>query len=221
MRVIKRPGDFRYLTLKDKESRGIRNFMNYFEDSEFEEIIGFSIDKWRKYLKIKSSGVVEVYVSDEEILDAFLACPDELKPVFKLLVYSGSRFSHIYGMLKGFDTQNVIVENGVAHYPTSGLSKGAKKTFHVYFPSSFLPELENVSELKSEDYILRMIKHGRVSAKTIRKWHLNFMIGHGVQESVADFIQGRAAVTVGSAHYLNKVKQATDSYGSLILEYVV
>ncbi|NPE30471.1 hypothetical protein HNV12_21460 [Methanococcoides sp. SA1] len=34
----------------------------------------------------------------------------------------------------------------------------------------------------------------------------------GVIESLADFIQGRAAVTVGSAHYLNKVQQAKDEY---------
>ena len=34
----------------------------------------------------------------------------------------------------------------------------------------------------------------------------------GVIESLADFIQGRAAATVGSAHYLNKVQQAKDEY---------
>jgi len=38
------------------------------------------------------------------------------------------------------------------------------------------------------------------------------MIKDGVTESIADFIQGRAATTVGSAHYLNKVQQAKNEY---------
>jgi intergrase/recombinase len=42
--------------------------------------------------------------------------------------------------------------------------------------------------------------------------YLDLIIKKGVTESLADFIQGRAAVTVGSAHYLNKVQQAKDEY---------
>jgi intergrase/recombinase len=35
-------------------------------------------------------------------------------------------------------------------------------------------------------------------------------------ESVADFIQGRASVTVGSAHYLAKTQQADVSYAKIV-----
>ena len=38
------------------------------------------------------------------------------------------------------------------------------------------------------------------------------MIKEGITESVADFIQGKASATVGSAHYLNKIGQAKDQY---------
>jgi len=38
------------------------------------------------------------------------------------------------------------------------------------------------------------------------------LILNGVPESVADFIQGRASITVGSMHYLTKVKQADEWY---------
>jgi intergrase/recombinase len=62
---------------------------------------------------------------------------------------------------------------------------------------------------------------GRVSAKIIRKWHLNMMIKEGITEGVADFIQGRAPTTVGSAHYLNKVQQATDQYRRVIGKFPV
>ncbi|WP_442920356.1 integrase [Methanococcoides sp.] len=52
--------------------------------------------------------------------------------------------------------------------------------------------------------------------QTICKWHLNFIVKGGVTESIADFIQGRAALTVGSAHYLNKVQQAKKEYLKII-----
>lgn len=55
-----------------------------------------------------------------------------------------------------------------------------------------------------------------VCAKTIRKWHLNLMIKEGVTESLADFIQGRAPATVGSAHYLNKVQQSKEAYKKIV-----
>lgn len=38
-------------------------------------------------------------------------------------------------------------------------------------------------------------------------------------ESIADFIQGRAPVTVGTAHYLNKVKQAKEEYRKIVKRY--
>jgi len=42
------------------------------------------------------------------------------------------------------------------------------------------------------------------------------MIENGIPESVADFIQGRASITVGSAHYLAKAKQADLFYSNVV-----
>jgi len=42
------------------------------------------------------------------------------------------------------------------------------------------------------------------------------MIEHGIPESVSDFIQGRASVTVGSAHYLAKTNQADIWYSKIL-----
>ncbi|WP_280176533.1 integrase [Methanococcoides vulcani] len=42
------------------------------------------------------------------------------------------------------------------------------------------------------------------------------MTSDGIMVSIADFIQGRAATTVGSAHYLNKVKQAKTEYHKIV-----
>lgn len=68
---------------------------------------------------------------------------------------------------------------------------------------------------------VKKIQSGRVSAKTIRKWNLNKMIKEGVTESLADFIQGRASLTVGSAHYLNKMGQAKDQYRRIMGKFPI
>jgi intergrase/recombinase len=69
--------------------------------------------------------------------------------------------------------------------------------------------------------VLKDIKSGHMTAKTIRKWHLNTMIKEGITESVADFIQGRASFTVGSAHYLDKVQQAADQYRRIVGKFPI
>ncbi len=219
--LVYKPVEFRNILLKDKEERGLRNLFSYFEDGEIENICGHSLEKWRHYVKIKKSGVVEIYVTDKEIKEAYEACPDDLKPIYRLLVYSGNRFTHIHKMLQKFDEHNIIMDGKVAHYPTSSLSKGTKQTFQTFFPASYISELKKIDTLNSYDNILKKIQSERVSAKTIRKWHLNKMIKEGITESVADFIQGRASVTVGSAHYLNKVQQATDQYSRIVEKFPI
>ena len=47
-----------------------------------------------------------------------------------------------------------------------------------------------------------------IDPKYLRKWFCNFLILNNVPESVADFIEDRAPESVGSMHYLAKVKQA-------------
>ena len=219
--VVHKPTDFRKLQLKDKESRGLRNLLNYCEDEEIETVVGYTIDRWRRFIKIRRSGVVEVYVTDEEIKEAYNACPEALRPVFSLLTYSGNRATHIHKMLENFDEHNIIVDGDVAYYPTASFSEGTKKTFQVFFPTSFIPELKSIGKPRCYYNITEKIRHGRVSAKTIRKWHLNLMVAEGVTESLADFIQGRAATTVGSAHYLNKVQQAKGEYRRIMAKFSI
>ena len=220
-RIISKPIEFRDIPLKDKEERGLRNLFNYFEDKEIDDVCGYSLEKWRRFVKIKKSGVVEIYVKDEEIKKGYEECPEEMKPIYSLLVYSGNRLTHIHRMLKNFDERNIVIEGEVAHYPTSDLSSGTKKTFHLFFPTSYIPELRKLCSLKSYCSVMKDIRSGRVTAKTIRKWHLNVMIKEGITESVADFIQGRASATVGSAHYLNKIQQAVDQYRRVIGKFPI
>ena len=211
---IVKPIDFRNMS-GDKQTRGVKNFFNYLEEIEIENPLGYPLDKWRKNVKIQKSGVVEIYPSNQEIIEAYNACPPEYRTFFKALVYTGNRFSQLYAALRNFNPQEVTIIGDVAHLPSASLSSGTKRSYRLFFPAAFIPELSKIS-LQSEDNIKKGIQHGRVSAKTIRKWNLNFLVENGVSESIADFMQGRAPVTVGSAHYLNKIKQSVDAYQKVV-----
>ena len=216
---IIKPADFRNMS-GDKQTRGVKNFFNYLEEIEIENPLGYPLDKWRKNVKIQKSGVVEIYPSNREIVEAYNACPPEYRTFFKALVYTGNRFSQLYAALQNFNPQEVTIIGDVAHLPSASLSSGTKRSYRLFFPAAFIPELSKIS-LQSEDNIKKGIQHGRVSAKTIRKWNLNFLVENGVSESIADFMQGRAPVTVGSAHYLNKIKQSVDAYQKVVEHFPI
>ena len=214
--TVSSPKELRSFIIKDKTQRGLRNFFNYFEDEEIENPCGYYLDKWRKHVKIQRSGVSEVYITDEEVKEAYENCPKDIEIIFKLLVSSGSRLSHLYQMLQNFDETNVIIDDKIAHYPTSAFSSSTKKTFQIFFPTHYISEINSLSYLYKYKNLTRKLNIGRVNSKAIRKWHLNVMIEEGVPEGVAEFVQGRAATTVGSAHYLNKVKQAKTEYRKIV-----
>ncbi|WP_187286403.1 integrase [Archaeoglobus profundus] len=188
--------------------------LNFAEERE--ELSLEYIAKLRRILKVKPSGVREVYISDEELIEAYNSIKDSLKPFFKLLVYSGMRLSHAVSMVKSFDRANLVIKGNIARYPISWLSKGKKRGYWCYIPKEFAEELESLAVYENYHTYSKGLQYKRVSAVAIRKWHLNKLIELGVPESIADFIQGRASLTVGSTHYLNKTKQADDWYSRIV-----
>lgn len=210
-RPIRKPKDLN--AHGDKQTRGLRNFYNFCEDYlEIDALLNEPLAKWRKHTQIRASGVVEIYPSDREIAEAYAAVPDEHKPLYLALVYSGNRLSQVLDTLRSFSPKDVTYDGDVAHISAAAQSRGTKQSYRLFFPASFIPTLiayaKSPASKQAYGTIQKRLAHGRVSARTIRKWHLNFMIEHGVTESIADFIQGRTPATVGSAHYLNKVKGA-------------
>ncbi len=201
----------------NKLIKGLRNFFNYLEhELEVYELNGYSLDQWRKRLKIPKSNAREVYITDEELREAYehVKGKSELELCFKLLVFSGLRLKHIWLAMKGFDSSNLVIKGNIARYPVSYVAKATKKAYWLYMPAELTEELRPFTH--GYDYYQKGIKHDRVDANSIRKWHLNKLIELGVPESVADFIQGRASVTVGSTHYLNKTKQADEWYSRIV-----
>lgn len=206
---------------KGRYTRGVRNFLNYLEEKKIKTPLGYPLDEWRKSVKIRPSRVVEVYPSDTEIIEAYNACPIEHKTIFKALVYSGGRFSQLYAALRDFDPEEVTIVKDVAHISSAALSSGTKRSFRMFFSAAFIPELEKVT-FQSEDIIKKGIMHGRVSAKTIRKWNYNFMIiDHDADTAAADFMQGRAPDSVGTANYLNKTKLAVKEYQKVVNHFPI
>ncbi|HOB43532.1 MAG TPA: integrase [Methanoculleus thermophilus] len=217
---ILEPSDFQDMG-QDKHTRGVRNFLNYLEEKKVKNPLGYPLDEWRKNVKIRPSGIVEIYPSDREIIEAYNACPSEHKTMFKALVYSGSRFSQLYAALQNFNPAEVTIAGDTAHISSVALSSGTKRSFRMFFPAAFIPELERIT-LQSGDVIKKGIMHGRVSAKTIRKWNYNFMIiDHEVDTAAADFMQGRAPDSVGTANYLNKTKLAIKEYQKVVEHFPI
>jgi len=194
--------------------RAVRNLLNFAEERE--DLSLEYIAKLRKVLKIKQAGVREVFITTEELIEAYNSIRDEFKPAFKLLVYSGIRLSHAFGLLINFDPINLQVKGKIARYPISFASKGKKKGYWAYMPKEFARELEDYKPYKNYWTYVKGLKYNRVDANSIRKWHLNKLIELVVPESIADFIQGRASLTVGSTHYLNKTKQADNWYSRIV-----
>ena len=202
----------------DKFAKGLRNFFNFLEEKGITNINGIDLNRWRKKTVIRKYQAREIYISDEELREAYYShirkiADEEVEIMFLSLVFSGLRLRHVFEALQQFNPSNVVKVNDKVHrYPVGFVSKGKKKAFWLYFPSWL--ELRKIS--RNYNYFEENLIYKRVSANTIRKWHYNFLILNGVPESVADFIQGRASVTVGSAHYLNKTKQADEWYSRIV-----
>ena len=93
----------------------------------------------------------------------------------------------------------------MARYPLS-YNRGQKRLSYVYMPKEFALTLHKVHS--SQKVVMGIKQQSGLSPKYLRKWFYNFLILNNVPESVADFIEGRAPESVGSMHYLAKVKQA-------------
>jgi intergrase/recombinase len=192
-------------------SMGIRDLLKYYET--FSLMDEASLIKYRKVVKIPKTNIDNYIPEDEKIVLAFGKVNDErYKILFKLLAFSGIRLREALYLLNHFDTERVILNKEIAKYPLS-LERGTKRVFYAYLPKKFADEVKrmDLKEANAEQYVRR-----RMPPKYLRKWQYNFLIYNGIPESVCDFIQGRAPSTVGSMHYLAKVKQADEWYAKIV-----
>ncbi len=201
-------------------SSAIANLLDFYEKR-----LGFPTEMiypYRKALQWEKSNPDEGHITTDQLVEAYEIVSErgkEARITFCLIMFSGVRILHAVRILQSYDIQNlVIVNDKVARYPIHFVSAGKKRGYWAYMPLSFAETLEQLNI----DYGIRdAINHGMVTGKKIRKWHMNFLIENGIPESVADYIQGRASVTVGSSHYLNKTKQADEWYSKIVDKFPI
>ncbi|MEZ5335149.1 MAG: hypothetical protein R2741_07895 [Methanolobus sp.] len=58
-----------------KTTRGIDKCGGHDEIHNPDDVCGYSLQKWRRHVKIRKSNVFEVYVTDKEIREAYESYP--------------------------------------------------------------------------------------------------------------------------------------------------
>ena len=168
----------------------------------------------RKIHKSRRSNSDNFVPTDEQVKSAFDKTRNgRHKTIFLLMAYSGIRITEAVKMLREFDKDKLIVNCDIAKYPLS-YNRGQKRVSYVYVPKEFALKLHKA--YSSQKVVLAIKHQSGLSPKYLRKWFYNFLILNNVPESVADFIEGRAPESVGSMHYLAKVKQADYWYGLIL-----
>ena len=189
-----------------------RVYLNFLEENEL--LSGEDADYFRKAIPSRKTSPDGYIPSDDKVMEIYRKIDDEtMKTAFTVLAMSGIRIMELVKMMKEFDVERLIVNQNLAKYPMNYF-RGHKKAFYVYMPKQLALSLERV-EL-NDDTISHYFSQLGLAPKYLRKWHYNFLIYHEVPEGVADFIQGRSSESVGSMHYLSKVKQADYWYGKVV-----
>ena len=193
----------------------VRVYLNFLEENEI--LTNEDADYFRKAIPSRKTSPDGFIPSDEKVREVYSKIESELmKTAFSILSTSGIRIMELVKMMRGFDRNKLIVNGDIAKYPLNYF-RGHKKAFYVYMPKNLALSLE-AADL-NDDTISHYFSELGLAPKYLRKWQYNFLIYQGVPEGVADFIQGRSSESVGSMHYLSKVKQADYWYGKVASKF--
>ena len=216
--IIYSPADvskIRMMSTSKKEiTVAIRVFLNYCEEMDL--LDDDFIVKLRKPLKIVRTNPDNYVPDDNKVIEAYKRINPKYKTVFKLFLFSGIRITEAVLFLREYNRDKVVTNGNISRYPLFAIRRN-KRSYFVYFPSKFVDEIKRM-DIRDRAISSAFRKKAKLPAKYLRKWNYNFLIMHNVPESVADFIQGRSPVSIGSMHYLAKVKQADYWYAQVVDE---
>ena len=182
----------------------VRIYLNFLEENEL--LLSEDANYFRKAIPTRKTAPDGFIPSDDKVKEIYRKIDNEsMKAVFSVLAMSGIRRMELVKMMGEFDSKKFIVNSEVAKYPLNYF-RGHKKAFYVYMPKEPAFSLKKMD--LNDDTISHYFSDIGLAPKYLRKWQYNFLIYHGVPEGVSDFIQGRSSESVGSMHYLSKVKQA-------------
>ena len=195
----------------------LRNLLNFAEEMGLLDDV--QITKMRKVLKVVKSNPDNYIPSTAKVKEVYGKIDKpEYKLLFQILAYSGIRIIEGVNFLRTFDKDKLEIMDNFARYPLMDI-RHSKRVYYVYIPLSIALKLRQV-DIPMRKFKYYVSKKG-LPAKYLRKWNYNFLIMNNVPESVADFIQGRSPVSIGSMHYLAKVKQADFWYSKLTLYFPI
>jgi len=193
-----------------------RAYLNFLEENEI--LSTDDAEYYRKAIPSRKTAPDGFIPSDDKVKDVYRKIESKaMKVVFSVLAASGIRIMEFVKMMKEYDKDKLIVNHDIAKYPLNYF-RGHKRAFYVYMPKNLTLSLTKIEY--NDDTISHHFSEIGLPPKYLRKWQYNFLIYQGVPEGVADFIQGRSSESVGSMHYLSKVKQADYWYGKTVHKLV-
>ncbi len=195
----------------------LRNFFNFLEDQEI--ISSTEAFEWKQFIKLKKSNVREVFITDEEIREAYKVIKEKYgelgELVFKVTYFTGLRLTHVVEFFNNLDTfEMYVINDKVARFSVSKISKGTKPAFVAYMPLELARRIYPVR--LTYEMAKNRTRYGKVSTNTLRKWFYTFLAKQGVRDSVIDFIQGRGAIKIGTKVYLQKLVLADEAYSRVL-----
>ena len=217
-KTIETPAQLRILTANESKHLvlALRNFVKYLKEQNI--IDTQTALEYLDVLKVKKSGIREVYLNDDEVREAYKAIKKRGKSaeaLFLLLLFSGARLSAIKYMIQNYNKRQLTpINDKYARYSLL-LERNTKKAHYIYAPIWVFTLLEeNLKKLKQYAYntLAKKTTYKRVSANSLRKYFFTKALETGAAESIVDFIQGRDIQRVGSKVYLDKLKLADEFY---------
>jgi len=136
---------------------------------------------------------------------------------FNLALDSGLRLTETVKLIDGFKVDAVEKAEGF-YVACAGMFRKSKVAYYGFFTEYTMQLLMQLSEEEKKcltdknagKYVQKL--PGVVRCKYLRKFAFDKMIELGVPESVADFIEGRTAKTIGAKHYMILLRQAKQYY---------
>lgn len=168
----------------------------------------------------------------EDIKEACARIPDELKPFFKIMIYSGMRAAQLFRLLS---SKEKTIENkgDFIKVTAPDVQLGNKKQFiSMYAPvetlsyiSKFNPKTFRTADKKRvytydnliDKFKMDLSSGRRITAKGLRKFNLNFLVNDcGIEGRLADYLQSRTDGSIRAKHYENLEMPTDAAYEKIV-----
>lgn len=204
---------------QDAYYKALRVLCNYFEEIYLDnDNIVTEINKIRRIAK-KPACNADIYTpTDQELLDnlnKLKALHDGYFKFYLALVFSGVRVREMETLSNNPDHFRVVAYD-LFKKVVVNTNRTTKKCYYIYLPQWFdVPSGIDIDKLSRF-----LAKHKDIlRPKYIRNWFYSKCLDLGVHSGIIDFYQGRASVTVGDKHYLDKERMADRLYKEKLVNY--